>query len=214
MKKLFVSLMLFAATLVTAGSASAVVVTGSSYSLYLQGDVSGNATVVSPIFDAFTSYYERNGLLLALSETETDLGGGKSLISLTLSANGDLFPAANEGALLGIGTFNDPLDFEMPVSLYDARVTLRDLAGAALFGSDNIAGLADTNSPWDGSLPTQSTIFNISEIGGRGVAGITFDFYVTDNVQTDVPEPGSVLLCGVGLLAAFGVRRYRSANKA
>jgi hypothetical protein len=42
-----------------------------------------------------------------------------------------------------------------------------------------------------------------------GVSNITFDFFVTTQPQADVPEPGSVLLCGVGLLAVIAVRRYR-----
>lgn len=209
MKKLFVSLMLFAATLTMAGAASAVVVAGSTYTVYLQGSASGDAIAPIVVFDSAPAFAERGGLLLTLSESETDLGSGKSLIRLNISANGDLFPIMGESAFLGVGTFADPLDFETPVALYDARVTLRDLVGNILFASDNIAGLAINNPPWDGSLPTQENIFNISEIGGTGVASIAFDFYVTDNIQTDVPEPGSVLLCGAGLLAVFGARRHR-----
>jgi len=209
MKKLFVSLMLMVAALGVAVPASAVVVSGSTYTMYIAGD--GGGTNIAPVltFDGGSEFIFRDGLLLTFDESETDLGSGNSLITLSVDANGDLFPVAGEGAFLGIGIFNDPLDLDTLLALYDARVTLRDIDGTILFASDNIAGLAVNNPPWDGSLPTQQNVFNISDIGGTGVASITFDFYVTENLQGEVPEPGSVLLCGLGLLAIVAVRRQR-----
>jgi len=211
MKKLFVSLMLFAATLATAGSAAAVVVPGSSYSIYLAGEASGNPFLTSTVFDDVPAFVERAGLLLTLSEGETTLDNGDSHITLNINATGDLFPVLNEGAFLGIGTVNDPLDLATVASLYDARVTLRDLFGNIVFESPNILYIAENNFPWDGSFPSMEHTFQISEIGGQDIASISFDFFVREGVPADVPEPGSVLLCGIGLLAAFGARRYRGA---
>jgi hypothetical protein len=204
MKKLFASLILLAATLAMAGSASAVVLTGTTYNIYLQGEVSGNAFAAATVFDDAPAFTTRAGVVLALSESETALEGTNSHISLNLSADGDLFPAFNEGAYFGVGTFGGVIDLATTVTLYDARVTVRDLGGNVLFASDNVADFAVNNPPWDGSFPSPDTIFLIGGIGGQGASNITFDFYVNE-----VPEPGSVLLCGLGLLAIVTVCRQR-----
>jgi hypothetical protein len=210
MKKLFISLMLFATTLATAGSAAAVVVPGSIYNVYLQGMTSGNAFLTSTEFDDTPSFIARGDLLLTLTESEAALGNGDSRITLNINATGDLFPAADEGAFLGIGTLGNPLELAAVVTLYDARVTLRDLFGNIVFASPNIVNIAENNFPWDGSFPSIDHTFLISEIGGLDISGISFDFFVRGDRPSDVPEPGSVLLCGIGLLAAFGARRYRA----
>lgn len=210
-KKLFASLFLFAATLAMAGSASAVVISGSSYTYYLAGGLSGNAQAYINIFDNQSASVVRDGVRLKFSESDTALGNGNSLISLNLSADGDLFPTFNESGLFGIGTFGDVIDLASNVSLYDARVTVRDLAGNVLFASDNVADFSLSQSPWDGSFPTTGTLFSIDEIGGMGAANVTIDFYVNEAVSA-VPEPGSVLLCGLGLLAIVAMRRQRQSK--
>lgn len=211
MKKFFVSLMLFASTVVLSSSASAIVLAGSTYSIYLQGEQSGNAALPTTVFDDEPAFFERAGVIVALTESDTALGGGNSRISLNLSADGDLFPLAGEGAFMGVGTFGDVLDFDMPVSLYDTRVTVRDLNGNVLVASDNLVDFAVINQPWDGSFPSTATTFFISEIGGLGASNITFDFFVSE-FPGEVPEPASLLLCGIGLLAAAAARRKRGAR--
>jgi hypothetical protein len=204
MKKMLASLMLLAATLGLSSSASAVVTVGSTYAFYLAGEQSGNAILINTVFDDTAGAVTRNGLTLILSESDTQLDATNSHITLNLSANGDLFPTGGEGALLGIGTFGDVLDLMTAVMLTDARITLRDLAGNVVFASENLVGDAVNNAPWDGSFPSTNTLDLIPGIGGQGVANITVDFFVND-----VPEPGSVLLCGIGLLAVVAVRRQR-----
>lgn len=211
MKKFLASLVLLAATLGLASPASAVVVTGTTYTFYLVGELSGNPLAANTVFDNVAASTSRGDLLVTLSESDTALDATSNRITLNLSANGDLFPVFNEGAFLGIGTFGDVLDLENDVTLYDVRVTLSNQAGV-VFASDNLAGDAVNNSPWDGSFPSPGTIFLVSEIGGMGVSNISFDFFVTTQAQGDVPEPGSVLLCGIGLLAVVAVRRYRRAR--
>jgi hypothetical protein len=207
MKRLLASLMLFAATLCMTGSASAVVVSGSTYSIYLEGEASDNAALPISIFDDTPATFERAGLQLTVSESDTALTGVSNRISINLSANGDLFPVFNETAFLGIGTLGDVIDLAYPVTLYDARLTVLDLAGKVLFASDNLVDFATVNNPWDGSFPSPSTTFILDEIGGMGAANISFDFFVNHEIQSEVPEPGSILLCGAGLLAAFAARR-------
>jgi len=210
-KKIFVSLMLLIASLGATGSAWAVVVTGSTYGLYLEGEFSGNPAIPISVFDNTPATFVRDGLVVTVSESDTILSDVTNRISINLSTNGDLFPIFNEGAYLGVGTL-DVLDLAFPVNLYDARITMLDLAGNVIFASDNLAGLAVQSQPWDGSLPTPATSLFVSEIGGQDVANITFDFYVTHVIQNTVPEPGSMLLCGVGLLAALAMRRRRQSR--
>jgi hypothetical protein len=210
-KKIFVSLMLLIASLGATGSASAVVVTGSTYGVYLEGEFSGNAAIPISVFDDTPATFTRDGLVVTVSESDTTLSNVTNHISIKLSTTGDLFPVFNEGAYLGVGTL-DPLDLAFAVNLYDARITMLDLVGKVIFASDNLAGLAVQNQPWDGSLPTPSTSLFVSEIGGQDVASISFDFYVTHVIQQSVPEPGSILLCGVGLLAVLGMRRRRQSR--
>lgn len=211
MKKIFVSLMLLIASLGATGSAWAVVVTGSTYGIYLEGEVSGNAAIPVSVFDDTPATFTRDGLVVTVSESDTVLSNVSNRITINLSTNGDLFPILNEGAYLGAGTL-DVLDLAFPVTLYDARITLLDLASNVVFASDNLAELAVQNQPWDGSLPTPSTSLFVSEIGGQNVATISFDFYVTHVIQHSVPEPGSILLCGAGLLAVLAMRRRRQSR--
>jgi hypothetical protein len=207
MKKLFVSLMLFAAALGWASTASAVVVAGSTYRIYLAGDQSGTAIAPVLTFDNQPEFVSRDGLALRFTESDTALDASSSRITLNVDANGDLFPAFNEGAFFGVGIFNDPLDLDRVQALYDASITLRDTRGNILYAFTDLADLAETNMPWDGSFPTQTTTINISDLGGQGIASIAFDFFVRDIPPVDVPEPASVLLCGFGLLAIVAARR-------
>jgi hypothetical protein len=210
MKKYLVSLMLIAASLGLAGSAAAVVIPGSSYSIYVEGTTSGNAFLGTGAFDNAPSTADRGGLQLTLTESDTSLGGKDSRITINLSANGDLFPAPDDTAILAIGTDGDGLDFITPVALTDARVTLRNLAGAIVFASDNLAGLAVQNPPWDGTFPSPGSAFGIDQVGAMGIASITFDFFVHELPGGQVPEPASIMLCGLGLLGLVSARRQRA----
>jgi hypothetical protein len=209
MTRYLVSLMVFVASLGLASSASAVVVPSSTYSVYVEGSASGVPFTGIATFDSVEEQGSRNGLALTVNESETSLGGKNTLISINVSANGDLFPISGETAILAVGS-EDPLDFITLVSLFDARVTLRDINGNILFASDNLAFLAANNSPWDGAFPAPSNAFGIDDSGGIGIASITFDFSVTELSAEpgEVPEPGTLLLCSMGLMGIAWRRRH------
>jgi hypothetical protein len=209
MKKYWTALILLCAVLGLAAPASAVVLQGSTYSFYLEGSQSDNNAVLVAHFDGMAETGTRNGQLLTLTESETVLSATTSRISITLRSVGDLFPAANETAILAIGS-EDALDIDgsSQAILTDARVTLFDLAGGVFLASDNLVDFATQPSPWDGTFPAPGSAFGIDEIGGMGIAGITFDFFVSFSpAVTPMPEPGSVLLCVLGMLALVAARR-------
>jgi len=209
MKKVLASLFLLSSMFGLVTPASAVVLQGSTYSFYLEGSESVNNAVLLANFDGIAQTGTRNGQVVTLNETETVLSNSTSRISISLRSDGDLFPATNDVAILAIGS-EDALDLDPfnPVTLTDARVTLFDLAGNVFLVTDNLADIAVQGSPWDGTFPAPGGAFGIGEIGAMGIAAITFDFIVSfAPAETPVPEPGSMLLCGLGLLALAGARR-------
>lgn len=209
MKKYLLSLMLFISSIgVLAGPAAAapVVLVGSTYSIYLQGSQSGEPFLGVAEFDSAAASAPRAGLNLVVTESETSLGAGVSRISINLSADGDLFPLIGEQAILAIGVDGNGLNLLTLVSLDDARITFRNAASDVLRVSENLAGQVPQNNPWDGFFPAPANAFDIGDVGGLGVSMITFDFLVTD-MPNEVPEPGGVVLAGIGLLGVFASRR-------
>jgi len=208
-KKYLLSILIFVATLGAWGSAAAapIVIFGSTYTIYIAGLQSGVPINGRSIFDGISEFSERAGLILTSSEREQALGSGQSSITLTLSANGDLFPAANETGLLAIGFNGDGLDLQTLVALNEASINFYNASGTLLVSSGNLVGDVTNTNPWDGFFPDSESVFGIESVGGIGVTRITFDFLVTELATGDVPEPSTAFLGVIGLAGAFAARR-------
>ena len=210
MKKHLLSILLLVATLGawTSATAAPVVLTGSTYTVYVAGAESGLVVNGLTNFDTIPEFAFSNDdrLLLTLSESETVLGGGQSRIRLSISANGELFQVANETAILGIGVDGDGVDLLTQVSLNNAEINLYNTAGQLLLSSGDLVGDVPNPNPWDGFFPAPGNAFGIAGAGGIGVSTITFDFIVTE-LGGEVPEPGTVALGLIGLIGTFAARR-------
>jgi len=209
-KKYLLSILFLATTLGawTSATAAPVVLTGSTYSVYIAGTQSGLVVNGVTNFDMVPEFaFSDDGrLLLTLSENETALGGGQSRIRLSVSADGDIFQIANETAVLGVGVDGDGLDLLTQASLNNAEITLYDVTGQVLLSSGNLVADVPNPNPWDGFFPAPGNAFGIAGAGGIGVSMITFDFIVTQ-LGGEIPEPGTVALGLIGLAGAFAARR-------
>lgn len=211
-RKLIGSILMSVAALALAPQAAVaapVVAAGSTYSVYLDRDNSNEAFHGIAAFDGISELGAWEFLPITVSESETDLGNGRSLISIQLRANGDFFPMADESGYYGIGTFGDGLDLLRSVFLYDARVSFLDSNNKLVTDSGNLVDNVGQSAPWDGFFPTADGIFHSESLGGLGILGINFDFFVSEE-PVSVPEPTGVLLTGLGLMAMLATRRRRS----
>jgi hypothetical protein len=184
---------------------------GSSYSVYVEGDVSDNAFSAIGPFNGVPKEFTRSGLQLILTESDTDLGAGMNRIAIDLVANGDLFPAAGEQASLGVGTDGDGLNLLSMVSLDDARIRLFDSFGTLLFVSDNLADTAKMGKPWDGFFPAPDFVIGIANAGGHDVSHVMFEFQVSQ-LAANVPEPGGLMLVGAALIGLGAARRRKTSR--
>jgi hypothetical protein len=188
--------------------AGPIVLNGSSYSVHVEGDQSGNAVDLIGAFDGAPTNFTRAGLNLALTESETDLGNGQSRIIIKLASNGELFPVLGEAALFGVGSDGDVLNV-LPVSLDKAFARLYDVAGELLFDFGDVLPILGAPSfPWHGAFPSTGNTLAI-DVGGIGVAGFEFEFLVTDRDAQSIPEPGSLMLGAIALLALVSARSGR-----
>ena len=192
--------------------AGPMVLTGSSYSVHIEGSQSRNAVDLVGIFDSAPTNFVRAGSNLVLTESETNLGNGHSRIIIKLSSNGQLFPILDEFALFGVGSDGDVLNL-MPVSLDKAFLRLYDISGNLLVDFDDVLPLLGIpDFPWDGAFPSISNALEIN-VGGIGTAGFEFEFLVTDRNAQYIPEPGSLLLGASALFALVWARSRRRRNR-
>jgi hypothetical protein len=207
-KRLFIGWVLAVMSCTWAATAQAGIVDfGSSYSVYLRGQTSLAQTYWTASFDGVTESITRSGLNLSLSETETSLGGGRSLITINITtpSGGDLFPVTGESAIWGLGVDGNGLDLLQAVHLEDARTTLTWVGD-----SWTTANLADDyrsthfQDPWTGLYPANNVAFSSGNIGGRGTYSVTYAFTVSQ-----IPEPGTLALLGLSLVGLVASRRRK-----
>lgn len=187
-----------------------VVVPESTYVLYLAGLESGNDAAGEFRFDGVPETIPRGNSLLTVSESETVIDAASSQIIITLSSTTDLFPVDDEVALLGIGTFGNGLDLLFPVRLAEASISFLAPGGTLITETDNLVSQVSQTDPWDGLFPNAFDLVGVEGIGGKNVQTVSFRFIVTTE-PAEVPEPGILLLGGIGLLAFSAVRRSKPA---
>lgn len=209
MKKLLYPLFLLMGLLAMPAWALPFVAADSGYTFYLEGSASGNPFLGVTRFDGLAATSERAGLLLTVNESETALGNGQSRITFDLRANGSLFPVNDETAIFGIGTDGNGYDLTTNVVLRDATVILFDIDNQILATFDDLQDNVAQTDPWNGLFPNVNDALGFGDIDASRIAGISVEFIVGERVNA-VPEPGSILLCAIGLAAAGIAMRRRA----
>lgn len=211
MKKQWQSLVLLcAAWLALAAPAAAVpvVATDTTYTLYIGATESDIANAGRFTFDGVPEQIPYGNSFITVTETETVIDETSSRIIITLTGSSDLFPSPADVAVLGIGTFDDGLDLLFPVYLRDAFISFLAPGGELVDTTEDLASQATQNNPWDGLFPDAFELIGVEGIGNRNVQVVGFEFVVS--TQAEVPEPGILLLAGIGLLAFAAGRRRKA----
>lgn len=191
-----------------AGEARAVpfVQAGSTYRTRLFTASPGAFTRLdaSPTFDGVAeNFVLASGGQATVTESETFLGGGKSLVTITIEADEDLFPDDGNGnaASWNFGGGN-PLDLSVPVMATGA-IQMFNGVGGLVAGNSNLLIL--NPDPWDGTQPSGGTINGFGNTVGLDIQTVVFEF----TLMAAIPEPltASLGLMGLGGLAAVTRRR-------
>jgi PEP-CTERM motif len=184
---------------------------------------------LAAVFAAATFAHSANATLISGNVTPGGLFSGE-----VTSSNAWIASSALDGQMVNFWTFDanagDTLSLwvtssaiEFGLSLYQGVVEQTEL----LFAGFNNAGdfgdnvfVAGTN-PVTGALGTSLVDILLAEAGIYTIAvggeqGLAFDGLFAYDMQVDVarvPEPGTLGMLAVGMLAMFGMRRLRPMNR-
>jgi len=212
MKKYLLSLMLMFGIGAIALPATALpfVSANSQYTFYLQGEASDESLLGQVRFNDLAETGQLRDRAITVTESETALGNGQSKITFNLAIAGTGLFGANEGILFGIGTNGDGFDLLSDVPLTNAVITLFG-GEQVLVTFEDVQDFIEQINPWSGLLPAVGSTLLLGDDGldASQVTRISVDFLV-GQASTAVPEPGSILLCAIGLLATMAALRRRS----
>jgi hypothetical protein len=213
MKKYLMSLALLFTAILNLPAAAApiaadVVTRDSAYSFFVGGSTSGQIGYSIVTFDdeASTGTLD-NGNLFSVRESQVVQANGQTLITFELSGLAGAFTDNDEDVYFGIGYGGLGYQLQKPVTLDSAILTFIDSTGP--FDSTNLENDVAQRNPWDGYFPASDSVFGLGSIDAASVIAIRVEFLVSD-ATTAVPEPGSVLLCGIGLVGLAALRRRRA----
>jgi PEP-CTERM motif len=199
---------LAAATLGTSALAGPIVQAGSTYDMRFLGAGISPTISISPItFDGVAQSFSVTVAGVArqvrVTESDTDLGSGQHLITVELTADGDLFPGNSMFASTGNA---DPFNLLSPVKIDRAVLTMGRVGGAdSVFDFTALVGFPN---PWNGSAPVPGQAVGFFAVPlDWDTRSIKFELFVSE-----IPEPGSLALGGLALAAALGLSRRRSAD--
>jgi len=142
-----------------------------------------------------------------VNESQTDLGGGRWQIVVSLAAQDELFSLPGQWAFFFVGGMGqDPLDVTEAVHVEHAELSLHRADHSQIaswdVGGDHPEWFAN---PWDGYFINSTSGAGYNNMGNAGVREVNVSFIVSN-----VPEPGSVALAALALAAAgLGRRRAR-----
>ena len=197
----------------TIGRAEAdIVQPGSTYQVAVL-DSTGDGTAIGPFtVNGMAQNFTYHGVVITVTESESNLGGGQYSITINLSASSDIFPKPGGAGFVNVGVFSDPLALTAPFDLTSALLTYKNGSGSVVASADDIGVVAHPD-PWDGFFPTSGIAEGFTGTTGLDVQDINLQFQGT----VLVPEPATIIPAGIVGLMGLGYawlkrRRARAAG--
>lgn|GEM_PF-3144992 len=202
---------------VVTAEAGPVVVANSTYSIFLADEAPaptylGNTVSAQGVFDGNDQSFVSNGQSYTLSESQSDLGGGRHLIHIELSSDRDMSHAVAGGAgglYLGLGVGGDGLDLMRLVYL-DQAILSFDTPQDSWINDHLASDYRDLyfSGAWGGSFPSSTAVLVFPGAESLDIRRLRLDFYVSE-----LPEPGSLALVTLALVGAGGAARRRRQHR-